>query len=167
MCDPRWVVWGLCESHTIGLGQGHVFGETTDRQEKGKNTCALHLCLEINALWYSLYTGPCLFASLPLRGSPSLGLLETPQVSTWSLLIHQQEHCWKGGRFNWWIYCRALESDKRPMGSRWGCCCDLLLVDHSSSGETRPGPRLPALRLVCAFSTPQWNKKGPSLPEPR
>ena len=40
----------------------------------------LHLCLEINTLVYSLYTGLYLFASLPLRGSPSLGLLGTPQV---------------------------------------------------------------------------------------
>ena len=42
-----------------------------------------HLCLGINALWYSLYTGLCLFYSLPPKGSPSLGLLETPQVATW------------------------------------------------------------------------------------
>ncbi|XP_045019765.1 uncharacterized protein LOC123465231 isoform X3 [Bubalus bubalis] len=39
-------------------------------------------------------------------------------------------------------------------------------VDHPSSTETRPGPRLPALRLVCVLSTLQWNKKGPSLQEP-
>ena len=44
------------------------------------------MCLGINALWYSLYTGLGLFASLPPRGSPSLGLLETPQLSTWELL---------------------------------------------------------------------------------
>ncbi|XP_055412828.1 uncharacterized protein LOC129634548 isoform X3 [Bubalus kerabau] len=40
-------------------------------------------------------------------------------------------------------------------------------VDLPSSAETRPGPRLPALRLVCVLSTLQWNKKGPSLQEPR
>ncbi|XP_055412835.1 uncharacterized protein LOC129634548 isoform X9 [Bubalus kerabau] len=39
-------------------------------------------------------------------------------------------------------------------------------VDLPSSAETRPGPRLPALRLVCVLSTLQWNKKGPSLQEP-
>ena len=39
------------------------------------------LCLGINTLWCSLYTGLCLFGSLPLGGSPSLGLLETPQVA--------------------------------------------------------------------------------------
>ena len=27
-CDPRWVVWGLCESHPICMGQGHVYRET-------------------------------------------------------------------------------------------------------------------------------------------
>ncbi|XP_055412840.1 uncharacterized protein LOC129634548 isoform X14 [Bubalus kerabau] len=41
------------------------------------------------------------------------------------------------------------------------------IVDLPSSAETRPGPRLPALRLVCVLSTLQWNKKGPSLQEPR
>ncbi|XP_055412836.1 uncharacterized protein LOC129634548 isoform X10 [Bubalus kerabau] len=40
------------------------------------------------------------------------------------------------------------------------------IVDLPSSAETRPGPRLPALRLVCVLSTLQWNKKGPSLQEP-
>ena len=45
----------------------------------------LHLCLEINALRCSLYTGLCLSACLPPRGSPSLGLRGIPQVSTWWL----------------------------------------------------------------------------------
>ncbi|XDB62232.1 hypothetical protein AB1E18_015581 [Capra hircus] len=39
-------------------------------------------------------------------------------------------------------------------------------VDRPSSAETRPAARLPALRLVCVLSTPQCNKKGPSLQEP-
>ena len=98
------MVWGLCESHTIGLGQGHMFGETTDRQEKGKNTCALHLCLEINALWYSLYTGMLPVFFTPVRftlpgapgdssgvylviiNSPAGALLEGRQVQLVNLL---------------------------------------------------------------------------------
>ena len=59
----------------------------------------LHLCLGITTLVYSLYTGLYLFASLPLRGSPSLGLLGTPQVGYLVIIpIHQDEHGEKGGR---------------------------------------------------------------------
>ena len=32
---------------------------------------------------------------------------------------------------------------------------------------TAPPQQRPGLRLVCLLSTPQWNKKGPSLQEPR
>ena len=61
------------------------------------NTCGLHLCLGINTLWYSLYTDTCLFASLPLQVSPSLGLLETSQMGYLVLiLIHQGKHGEKG-----------------------------------------------------------------------
>ena len=67
--------------------------------------------------------------------------------------IHQQEHCWKGGRFTWWIDCRAQRSGKKPKGKRWHCCCDFLPVDHSYSAETRPGPCLPALNLACFLNT--------------
>ena len=52
-----------------------------------------HLCLGINALWYSLYTGLCLFWSLSLRGSSSLGLLEIPQVGFLVMIpINQDKH---------------------------------------------------------------------------
>ena len=57
------------------------------------NTCELRLCLGINTLWYSLYTDMCLLASLPLQGSPSLGLLETSQVGYLVfILIYQDKH---------------------------------------------------------------------------
>ena len=57
----------------------------TKNQTRLSDFSSAHLCLGINALWYSLYTGLWLFASLPLRGSPSPGLLEVPQVATWEL----------------------------------------------------------------------------------
>ena len=41
----------------------------------------------------SFYTGLCLFPLYPLQDSPSLGLLETPQVSYLVIIpIHQHEH---------------------------------------------------------------------------
>ncbi|XP_027376862.1 uncharacterized protein [Bos indicus] len=54
----------------------------------------------------------------------------------------------------------ALQQDKKDRACQ-------NQVDRPSSAETRPAPRLPALRLVCVLSTLQWNKKGPSLQEPR
>ena len=51
------------------------------------------LCLGINTLWCSLYTGLCLFGSLPLGGSPSLGLLETPQVAAAAAAAKSLQSC--------------------------------------------------------------------------
>ena len=72
--DPGGGVWGLCESHPICMGQNQCVGRPhTQRQGKGKNTWELHLCLAINTLWKSLYTGLCLFASLPCEVHPPWG----------------------------------------------------------------------------------------------
>ena len=56
----------------------------------------------------------------------------------------QDEHGGKGGRFTWWTDCRAHGSGKKPKGSRWGCCRDLLPVDRLYSAETCPLPFSPA-----------------------
>ena len=66
------------------MGQDYVCGETTHKKiRKKEEYMRASLVLGINTVWYSLYTGLCLFASLPLGGSPSLGLLGTSQVATW------------------------------------------------------------------------------------
>ena len=153
--DPRWGS-GDCVSLTCLHGSGHVYGGTThiQRYENGMNTWERHLCLGINALQCSLYISLCLSASLPPQSSPSLGLLETPQVSLpGKYSIFQHEHGGKGGRFTWWVDCRAHGSGKKPMGSRWCCCCDLLPVDHPYSAETRPALCLSALCLACFLHT--------------
>ena len=67
--------------------------------------------------------------------------------------VHWHEHGEKGDRFTWWMDCRAHGSGKKPVGSRWGCCCDLLLVDSPYSAETRPAPCLPALCPTGFLST--------------
>ena len=59
----------------------------------------------------------------------------------------------EGSRFTWKTDCRARGSDKRPKGSTWGCCYDLLPVGCPCSAENRPGPLLPALCLVCFLNT--------------
>ena len=151
---PGWGVRRLCESHLISTGQDLVCGETTHTKLRKRGECALHLCLGINALRCSLYTGLCLFSSYALEVHPPWG--------SWRLLrclylviipIHQHEHGGKGGRFTWWIDCRAHGSGKKPKGRRWRCCCYLLPVDRPSSAETRPPHRLPALRLACFLNT--------------
>ena len=58
--------------------------------------------------------------------------------------IFQHEHGGKEGRFTWWVDCRAHGSGKKPKGSRWGCCCDLIPVDRRCSAETRPAPHSPS-----------------------
>ena len=128
-----------------------VHGVTKSRTRLSDFSSA-HLCSGINALWYSLYTGLWLFASLPLQGSPSMGLLDVPQVATWELFqftsmsmarrevgspvnwlhgtqIRQKANGWQVRLLLW------SPSSRLPLLSRDQTCASCLLSQHLS--ETR------------------------------
>ena len=93
------VVWGLCESHPICVGQNHVQRETIHsklRQREEYMSASLDLCLGINDLQYHFIQSHA-YSLLPLWGSPSLGFLEIPQVRYLAIIpIHQHNHGEKG-----------------------------------------------------------------------
>ena len=125
----------------------------------------LHLCLGISTLVYSLYTGLYLFASLPRGGSPSLGLLGTPQmgylviIPLTSMRVVGREAGLLGELIaGTWIR-------KKPMGSG-----EVAVISFRLTTPTQQRPALPLAFqpcVWCVFSAPQRDKKGPSLPEPR
>ena len=131
------------------------------------NTCELRLCLGINTLWYSLYTDMCLFASLPLQGSPSLGLLETSQVGYLVfILIYQDKHGRKVAGLPGKLITGHMGQTKgqRAVGEV------VAMISFQSAVLAQQRTDLALffqLCIWCVFSTPQWGKKGPSLPEPR
>ena len=54
--------------------------------------------------------------------------------------------------------------------SQWAAGDDAAVISFQSTIPTQQRPDLPFAFQPCVwrvFSTPQWNKKGPSLPEPR
>ena len=143
-------------------------GRPQTKLRKREEYMSASLCLRINASRYSHYTGLCLSASLPPRGPPFLGLLETPQVGVYLVIIpiFQHEH---GGR-------EAGSPGELTAGhtdqakSQWAAGDVAAGISFQSIIPTQQRPDLPLVSQPCVwhvFSTPQWNKKGPSLPEPR
>ena len=101
---------------------------------------------------------PVPIPSLPLQDSPSLGLLETPQVSYLVITaIHQHENGKKGAGLPGQLIVGHMDQAKSQKVAV--CCCDLVTVDRPYSAETRPAPRLPAQCLVCFHSTSAGQQK--------
>ncbi|XP_045019764.1 uncharacterized protein LOC123465231 isoform X2 [Bubalus bubalis] len=103
--------------------------------------------------------GLCLFYSLPPKGSPSLGLLETPQVATCRPSLLNRDQTWPSSPSPAPGVCfvnTSVEQERtKPARTK----------STLSSKENRP-PRLSQPCVWRVFSTPQWNKKGAALPEP-
>ena len=89
---------------------------------------------------------PCSGGTPPAEAPSALGVAhQEPGLHYKKLLAHPWILIITCQR-NW-----ARGSDKMLMGSRWGCCCDLLLVNHPYSAEIRAAPGVSAL-LSCEFS---------------
>ena len=74
------------------MGQNHVQRETIHTKKKGRIHVSFTCVYELMLFSIILYR-PVPIPSLLLRGSPSLGLLETPQVSYSVIIpIHQHKH---------------------------------------------------------------------------
>ena len=122
-------------------------GRPQTKLRKREEYMSASLCLRINASRYSHYTGLCLSASLPPRGPPFLGLLETPQVGVYLVIIpiFQHEH---GGR-------EAGSPGELTAGhtdqakSQWAAGD----VAAGISFQSTAPPRLPALHLACFLNT--------------
>ena len=96
----------------------------------------------------------CLFACLPLRGSPSLGLLEVPQVATWELFQFTSTSM-AGREAGSPGELIAGHVDQAKSQRAAGEVAAVISFQSTlSSAETRPAPRLVALHLVFVFSTP-------------
>ena len=129
------------------MGQDHMYGETTNKAEKKGRIHERVTVLGINASRCSHSTGLRLSASLPPRGPPSLGLLETPQVGVYLVIIpiFQHEH---GGR-------EAGSPGELTAGhtdqakSQWAAGD----VAAGISFQSTAPPRLPALHLACFLNT--------------
>ena len=124
-----------------------MYGETTNKAEKKGRIHERVTVLGINASRCSHSTGLRLSASLPPRGPPSLGLLETPQVGVYLVIIpiFQHEH---GGR-------EAGSPGELTAGhtdqakSQWAAGD----VAAGISFQSTAPPRLPALHLACFLNT--------------
>ena len=109
----------------------------------------------------------CLFACLPLRGSPSLGLLEVPQVATWELFQFTSTSMARreAGSLGELIAGHMDQAKSQRAGGDVAA-----VISFQSTVPPQQRPDLPLVSQPCVwhvFSTPQWNNKGPSLPEPR
>ena len=95
--------------------------------------------------------------SLPLRGSPSLGLPETPQVGYLVIIpIHQHEHDKKGAGLPGQLIAGHMDQAKSQKAA--GCCCDLVPVD----GLYYQRPELPLVfqpSVCCVFMTTKRNNQ--------
>ena len=60
---------------------------------------------------------------------------------------------WEGRQIHLVSWLQGTWIRQKPVGNRWGCCCDFLPVDRPYSAESRPGPHLPALCLVCFLNS--------------
>ena len=122
-------------------------GDHTQSLEKGKNTWELHLCLGINTLWYSLYTGMYLFVHPPWVSWRHLRCL--PRNHSDSL-----GWAWREGRQVYLVsWLQGTWTRRKANGQQ------VRLLLWSPSGllsllaESRPAPLLPALRLACFLNT--------------
>ena len=119
----------------------------------------------MNTLVYSLYTGLYLFASLPLRGSPSLGLLGTPQVGYLVIIpIYQHEHDNKRAGLPGQLIAGHMDQAK----SQWAAGEVAAVISFQLtlySEENRAAPRFSA--QISYFLSTSAGQERQSLPEPR
>ena len=150
------------------MGQDHMYRETTNKVEKKGRIHERVTVLGINASRCSHSTGLRLSASLPPRGPPFLGLLETPQVGVYLVIIPIFQHKHGGREAGSPGELTAGHTDQAK--SQWAAGDVAAGISFQSIIPTQQRPDLPLVSQPCTwrvFSTPQWNKKGPSLPEPR
>ena len=149
-CDPRWGVWGLCESHPLCMVR-IVCGETPHTKLR-KREEHVRASLVFRNEYFSVFTlhrpvPVCLFtpARFPLPGAPGDSSGELPgNYSSMSM--------GRRGAGIWWIDCRACGSGKKSVESG-EVAAVTSFRSTVYSAETRPAPRLPALRLVCFLSS--------------
>ena len=114
-CDPRWGVWGLCESHPLCMVR-IVCGETPHTKLR-KREEHVRASLVFRNEYFSVFTlhrpvPVCLFtpARFPLPGAPGDSSDGLPgNYSSMSM--------GRRGAGIWWIDCRACGSGKKPAGS--------------------------------------------------
>ena len=129
------------------MGQDHMYGETTNKAEKKGRIHERVTVLGINASRCSHSTGLRLSASLPPRGPPSLGLLETPQVGVYLVIIPISQHEHGGREAGSPGELTAGHTDQAK--SQWAAGD----VAAGISFQSTAPPRLPALHLACFLNT--------------
>ena len=124
-----------------------MYGETTNKAEKKGRIHERVTVLGINASRCSHSTGLRLSASLPPRGPPSLGLLETPQVGVYLVIIPISQHEHGGREAGSPGELTAGHTDQAK--SQWAAGD----VAAGISFQSTAPPRLPALHLACFLNT--------------
>ena len=166
-CDPRWGVWALCESHPICMGQDHVCGETTNKaKKKGRILRASLMFRNEYFTVFALYrpVPVCLFTPMKFTvpGAPGDSSGVCLVIIPFSSTSMAGREAGSPGELI------AGHTDQAK--GQWATGEVAAVISFQSTVPTQQRPDLPLISQPCAwcvFSTPQWNKKGPSLPEPR
>ena len=146
MCDPRWGLWGLCESYPICMGQDYVCGETTHKKIRKKEEYMRGSLVFRNSRFtvFTLYrpVPVCLFtpARFTLPGAPGASsdvyLVITP--------IHQDEH---GGEVGLPGELIAGHTDQAK--SQWAAGEVAAVISFQSAIPTQQRPDLPLVFQPC------------------